>query len=122
MEDSMKISGARKWFVDNGIDSFSATSIDWIKKNLKQKRMSWQSVSLELGNENKVKVMRFGYRKYTTGEYVSNKYRAHFGWKNTYYQPAEIIFTFNKVQAQEIQQGFDSEIAKLKYNFYNGCK
>ena len=31
---------------------------------------------------------RFGYRKYTTGEYVPNSYRNHFGWKNTYYQPA----------------------------------
>jgi len=32
--------------------------------------------------------IRFGYRKFTTGEYVPNKYRANFGWKNTYYQPA----------------------------------
>ena len=32
---------------------------------------------------------RYGYRKYTTGEYVPNKYRDNFGWKNTYYQPAE---------------------------------
>lgn len=32
--------------------------------------------------------VRYGYRKYTTGEYVSNKYRANFGWKNTFYQPA----------------------------------
>ena len=33
----------------------------------------------------------YGYRKYTTGEYVSNKYRDNFGWKNTYYQQAETI-------------------------------
>ena len=32
---------------------------------------------------------RYGYRKTTTGQYVPNAYRAHFGWKNTYYQPAE---------------------------------
>ena len=31
---------------------------------------------------------QYGYRKNTTGEYVSNKYRANFGWKYTYYQPA----------------------------------
>ena len=31
----------------------------------------------------------YGYRKFTTGEYVSNAYRAKFGWKNTYYQCAE---------------------------------
>ncbi len=30
----------------------------------------------------------YGYRKNTTGEYVPNAYRAHFGWKNTYYQEA----------------------------------
>ena len=29
-----------------------------------------------------------GYRKFTTGEYVCNAYRAKFGWKNTYYQQA----------------------------------
>ena len=32
--------------------------------------------------------VRYGYRKYTTGEYVSTKYRSNFGWKNTYYQHA----------------------------------
>lgn len=31
----------------------------------------------------------FGYRKYTTGEYVHKAYRRNFGWKNTYYQHAE---------------------------------
>ena len=30
-----------------------------------------------------------GYRKHTTGQYVPNAYRRKFGWKNTYYQPAE---------------------------------
>ena len=30
----------------------------------------------------------YGYRKYTTGEYVPNSYRNKFGWKNTYYQNA----------------------------------
>ena len=35
-----------------------------------------------------VKHIAYGYRKYTTGEYVCNKYRSCFGWKNTYYQNA----------------------------------
>lgn len=35
------------------------------------------------------KSTQFGYRKFTTGEYVSNSYRNNFGWKNTYYQHAE---------------------------------
>ena len=33
----------------------------------------------------------YGYRKYTTGEYVSNSYRNHFGWRNTYYQDAQTV-------------------------------
>lgn len=41
------------------------------------------------GGENKVvSHTPYGYRKYTTGEYVSNAYRNKFGWKNTYYQHA----------------------------------
>lgn len=44
------------------------------------------------GDENKVvKYVQFGYRKYTTGEYVPNSYRSNFGWKNTYYQPAIVV-------------------------------
>lgn len=35
-----------------------------------------------------IKRLPAGYRKYTTGEYVPNAYRANFGWKNTYYQHA----------------------------------
>lgn len=33
----------------------------------------------------------YGYRKWTTGEYVPNSYRRNFGWKNTYYQNAETV-------------------------------
>ena len=33
----------------------------------------------------------YGYRKRSTGEYVSNAYRTNFGWKNTYYQSAETV-------------------------------
>jgi len=41
------------------------------------------------GDEDKViDHISYGYRKETTGEYVSNAYRSNFGWKNTYYQPA----------------------------------
>lgn len=48
------------------------------------------ATTIILGAENKVVSHTcYGYRKYTTGEYVSNKYRANFGWKNTYYQAAE---------------------------------
>jgi hypothetical protein len=38
-----------------------------------------------------VESQSYGYRKWTTGEYVPNKYRANFGWKNTYYQHAVCI-------------------------------
>lgn len=38
-----------------------------------------------------IKHVTYGYRKRSTGEYVSNRYRQCFGWKNTYYQNAETI-------------------------------
>jgi hypothetical protein len=45
--------------------------------------------SIVISTDNKIlEHTKFGYRKYTTGEYVSNAYRDKFGWKNTYYQPA----------------------------------
>jgi hypothetical protein len=37
----------------------------------------------------------YGYRKRTTGEYVCTAYRRSFGWKNTYYQPAETTVRLN---------------------------
>ena len=40
------------------------------------------------GQKKVIDYVSFGYRKYTTGEYVCNAYRAKFGWKNTYYQHA----------------------------------
>ncbi len=44
------------------------------------------------GRENKVLSRTdYGYRKYSTGEYVPNAYRANFGWKNTYYQSVETV-------------------------------
>ena len=48
------------------------------------------ATTIVIGDEDKVvDHTPSGYRKYTTGEYVSNKYRDNFGWKNTYYQHAE---------------------------------
>jgi hypothetical protein len=50
------------------------------------------ATAIEIGTENKViSHISCGYRKYTTGEYVPNKYRTNFGWKNTYYQHAETV-------------------------------
>lgn len=49
-----------------------------------------RATSIVVGTDSKViDYTRYGYRKYTTGEYVPNKYRSNFGWKNTYYQCAE---------------------------------
>ena len=43
----------------------------------------------------------FGYRKYTTGEYVPNAYLANFGWKNTYYQHAETVVEVTPIPESE---------------------
>lgn len=54
------------------------------------------ATEIVFGEEDKViSHTSFGYRKYTTGEYVSNKYRSNFGWKNTYYQPAKTVVMIN---------------------------
>lgn len=43
-------------------------------------------VMIDAGTDHVVSRIPYGYRKATTGEYVTNAYRQHFGWKNTYYQ------------------------------------
>ncbi len=49
-----------------------------------------RATTVILGSENRVvSHVNYGYRKYTTGEYVPVAYRQNFGWKNTYYQAAE---------------------------------
>lgn len=70
---------------------------DELKKKIQRKANSIArkngygiATSIVFGDENKVlKHTPYGYRKHTTGEYVSNAYRSKFGWKNTYYQRAE---------------------------------
>ena len=47
-----------------------------------------KATKIILGKEDRViEFTSCGYRKNTTGEYVSKAYRNNFGWKNTYYQP-----------------------------------
>lgn len=56
-----------------------------------------KATSIVFGDEEKViEHTRYGYRKYTTGEYVPNSYRRNFGWKNTYYQNAETVVQLKK--------------------------
>jgi hypothetical protein len=48
-----------------------------------------RATKIVIGDDNKVvRHVPFGYRKFTTNEYVPNSYRNNFGWKNTYYQSA----------------------------------
>lgn len=50
------------------------------------------ATEVRLGAEDRVvSHVRYGYRKYTTGQYVPTAYRSNFGWKNTYYQAAETV-------------------------------
>ena len=51
-----------------------------------------RATKIVLGDEDRVvSHTRYGYRKKTTGQYVSNAYLRNFGWKNTYYQHAETV-------------------------------
>ncbi|MHB8387502.1 MAG: hypothetical protein ACYDAO_09315 [Thermoplasmataceae archaeon] len=55
-----------------------------------------RATEIIIGDDTKVlRTQRFGYRKNTTGEYVPKKYLSNFGWKNTYYQPAECVVMLN---------------------------
>lgn len=57
-----------------------------------------RATSIIYGEDDKVvSHISYGYRKYTTGEYVPNTYRANFGWKNTYYQPAITVVMLKKL-------------------------
>ncbi|MGH6640545.1 MAG: hypothetical protein ACREBY_18335 [Polaromonas sp.] len=48
------------------------------------------ATKIVIGTANRViDHINYGYRKISTDEYVPNAYRNNFGWKNTYYQPAE---------------------------------
>jgi len=77
----------------------SAAPFDRLTKEQVQKANSvartagyGSATSIILGSEDRVVYhISAGYRKRTTGEYVPHAYRAHFGWKNTYYQQAVTI-------------------------------
>lgn len=87
-----------------------------MKMNLQQEanrvaRQAGYSIAnhIVIGDEVKVvKHIAYGYRKYTTGEYVSNKYRACFGWKNTYYQNA-----VTTVMLRDPRSGFSGTAANF---------
>ena len=67
---------------------------DTIKKanSIARKHGFGTATDIVFGDEDKiVEHIHFGYRKYTTGEYVSKAYRRNFGWKNTYYQSAKTV-------------------------------
>ena len=55
------------------------------------------ATTIVYGDEDKVvSHTPYGYRKYTTGEYVPNSYLCNFGWKNTYYQHAKTTVMLTK--------------------------
>jgi len=60
-------------------------------------RQHGYGIATEVIVDNEVKApyilerVEYGWRKNTTGEYVSNAYRNNFGWKNTFYQNAKTI-------------------------------
>ena len=83
---------------NGGSDLFG--TLVWHEEIYEQKRANivarasgfGRATEYEYGTEDKIlRSTPYGYRKYTTGEYVSSAYRSAFGWKNTYYQHAECI-------------------------------
>lgn len=65
------------------------SSIKRIANKIARSKGYGVATKIIFGDENKViSHTPYGYRKYSTGEYVPNAYRNKFGWKNTYYQHA----------------------------------
>lgn len=92
----MTINQARAWAKENGIGEESV--INRIREVCKKTRSSWQSITLKIGEKDGYQCTPYGYRKFSDHSYVSNSYRSHFGWKNTYYQNAITKITFAKEQ------------------------
>jgi|WetSurMetagenome_2_1015567.scaffolds.fasta_scaffold526152_1 hypothetical protein len=88
----MKKAEVIKWAEENGLDKEYVLQI--VANAVHDTNMSWQSLSLKTDTKAEISCTCFGYRKCTTGEYVSNAYRQNFGWKNTYYQNAQLAITF----------------------------
>lgn len=57
-----------------------------------------RATTVIIGKEDRV-VSRvdYGYRKYTTGQYVPNAYRAKFGWKNPIINARKRLWKFNVI-------------------------
>ena len=51
-----------------------------------------------------VRTTDFGYRKNSDDSYVSNTYRDHFGWKNTYYQNAECVVSIPETLSKKAEK------------------
>ena len=65
--------------------------------NIIARKHRWgRATEVIYGSDNRiVDTQSYGYRKWTTGEYVPNAYRNNFGWKNTYYQHAVCVVEIN---------------------------
>ena len=64
-----------------------------VRREIVHHRTNWAvtDVRVRHGEKPETEYTYYGYRKNTTGEYVSNSYRRNFGWKNTFYQAASLV-------------------------------
>ena len=88
----MKRTEAIAWAREHGIDPEAAVAR--IEAEIARRGTSWQAVTLHVSEADATDWTPSGYRKYTTGEYVSKAYRANYGWKNTHYEHAALRITF----------------------------
>ena len=81
-----------KDIIDLGLSDKAAEELQRKANRIARRAGHGVATSVIMGSDNRVlDHTRYGYRKHTTGEYVPNKYRANFGWKNTYYQSAQTV-------------------------------
>lgn len=80
----------------------ASTELNIIKNPSKEQQQHANSIARKAGHGTATTVVagaknrvldhiRYGYRKRTTGEYVSTAYLNNFGWKNTVYQSVQTI-------------------------------
>ena len=89
-----------KWARENDLDERMV--VRFVEQAIREQGTGWSAleVSTHLGNCTSTAYTPYGYRKNTTGEYVSHAYRSNFGWKNTYYQRAILAVSFGETDPE----------------------
>lgn len=96
----MTLEDLRCWTEEEfGVDEdYQRVVKSMVKTVLRREGTNWQALNkvyFAPASGTTISHTRRGYRKNTTGEYVSHAYRRNFGWKNTFYQSSDLRITLS---------------------------